>query len=115
MTILVKSLSGDLQQEGVYIGRGMMAVARPVSPLANPFSIKEHGSRLAVLALYREWLTKKIQDKDPRVCHELARLQKLAKVGKVTLLCWCAPKYACHGDIIKEFLETQDFSQFMFV
>lgn len=115
MTILIKNLSRDLNQEGVYIGRGMMAVGRPASPLANPFSIKEHRSRLAVLTLYKEWLTKKIQNKDPQVCRELARLQKLAQVGEVSLLCWCAPKYACHGDIIKEFLETQDFSEFRFV
>lgn len=117
MTILVKNIAKG-HKEGVYIGRGMPGMEDSpllgwfVSPLANPFTIKACGSRLAALSSYREWLTEKIEVKDHEVCKELARLQSYARKGDLTLLCWCAP-FACHGEILKEFLEAMDFSEFL--
>ena len=108
MTITVKSIAKG-HTEGVYIGRDMPG--RPGSPLANPFRITNAASRLEVIGAYRVWLTEKIVNRDMVVCKELARLQRKAKEGDLVLLCWCAP-LICHGEVIKEFLETQDFSNY---
>lgn len=110
MTITIKNLSKGGNDVGVYIGRDMLG--HPGSPLANPFRITSAACRLEVIGAYREWLKAKIAERDVVVCKELARLQSYAKAGDLTLLCWCAPMI-CHGDIIKEFLETQDFSEFL--
>ena len=118
MTIFIKNLHDGMDQPGVYIGRGAPGAEQsPMlggysSPLANPFTIREVGGRVAALVLYDKWLKEKIAAKDRDVCGELARLQAYAKTQDLTLLCWCAPK-CCHGDIIRQTLETQDFSEYL--
>jgi hypothetical protein len=39
---------------------------------------------------------------------ELDRIKKLSEENDVYLVCWCAPK-RCHGDIIKDYLYSQNF------
>jgi hypothetical protein len=36
-------------------------------------------------------------------------LELYKEKGKLELVCWCNP-LACHGDIIKEYLENRDIS-----
>lgn len=89
---------------GEYIGRG--------SPLGNPFShqrdtkaqylVKTRGE---AIRCYRDWLAKKVEERDRAVLAELRRLYDLAvEEGELTLRCFCVPR-ACHGEVIKEFLE----------
>ncbi|MCI0389686.1 MAG: DUF4326 domain-containing protein [Acidobacteria bacterium] len=81
--------------EGVYIGRP--------SPLGNPFRIGEHGTREEVIAKYRGWLWRQIQQQND-VYRELLRLVELARTGDLTLICWCKQpnqESRCHGDILK--------------
>jgi len=74
----------------VYIGR---AVSRggwdlPKSKWANPFTIAQHGSAEAVVALYEAYL--------------LANPLLLASIGELrgkVLGCWCSPR-PCHGDVL---------------
>lgn len=82
---------------GEYIGRP--------NPLGNPFVLGKDGDRTTVIQRYRDWLTAKwnMGGTDPALV-ELRRLGNIARKGNLTLICWCAPK-ACHGDIIKEFIE----------
>ena len=88
---------------GVYIGRAIKCW--PASPLANPFHIGPGTNRYKALALYREWLHKRIDAGDPSIIKELERIKTLSREGDVRLVCWCKPK-RCHGDIICEILEA---------
>jgi hypothetical protein len=81
--------------EGVYIGRPSL--------LGNPFKIGEHGTREEVIAKYRVWLWRQIQQRND-VYRELVRLAELARKGDLTLICWCKQPeqfVRCHGDILK--------------
>jgi len=63
------------------------------SKWANPFTIKQYGSREIVLQLYKEYIINKIENKQL----DLSELK-----GKI-LGCWCSPE-KCHGDILLELL-----------
>jgi Domain of unknown function (DUF4326) len=80
---------------GVYIGRPSL--------LGNPFKIGEHGTRKEVIANYRVWLRRQIQQRGP-VYSELLHLAETARRGDLFLICWCEQPYRqtdCHGDILK--------------
>lgn len=88
----------------VYIGRG--------SVLGNPYtSISDRETRAEFICesreesvlKYREHLEGKISSKDPKICKELNRLFKIAKVGNLELECFCSPKL-CHGNVIMDVL-----------
>ena len=93
ITVVSKRAS---QPVGEYIGRP--------SPLGNPFTIGRDGTRDEVIAKYRTWLNDRLHDEDTTASDELMRLCKLAEVGDLTLVCWCAP-LPCHGDVIKNAIE----------
>lgn len=87
--------------DGIYIGRG--------TPLGNPYHIGKDGDRVKVIEKYRQYLTKKIQDKDPIILEALNKIKQYEKdFYVVTLLCHCKP-LACHGDIIKEILDGENY------
>ena len=83
---------------GIYAGRP--------SPLGNPFVIGRDGDREEVIRKYRDFLKTALRN-DRRIKAEFERLQELNKKGDVILICWCAPS-KCHGDVIKEILESKD-------
>jgi hypothetical protein len=70
-------------------------VGRPTR-WGNPYKIGVDGSREEVIAKYREWLKKKLEEKP-------AFLDPLK--GK-DLACWCPPNKPCHADVIIEFLKN---------
>lgn len=91
-----------------YIARG--------SPLGNPFthiSMKETKaeficeSRDQAIEKYKEYLIQKIKDKDKEICDELNKIWKAAKKGDVSLICYCAPKLSCHGNFIKNVINSK--------
>lgn len=74
----------------VYIGRG--------SPFGCPFEIGKDGDRDEVISLFRDHFAYKI-------AREAGfREQVIALDGK-RLGCFCKP-HACHGDVIKEYIEN---------
>lgn len=75
----------------VYIGRG--------SPFGNPFVIGRDGERDEVIKKYRQLFYEMIEN-DPRFKVKVRGLK-----GKV-LGCHCKP-HACHGDIIREYIENE--------
>jgi len=83
-------------------------VGRP-SPLGNPNPLDDDDEDSRYQNIYgylgyRSWLLKKIREDDKAVCDELRRLRRLLEQnGKLTLVCWCAPKL-CHAEVIKEIL-----------
>lgn len=80
-----------------YIGRG--------SPLGNPFVMKSEKDRDRVCNLYSTLFHDRVRSGDPAFCNELRRLLAMARAGDLTLGCFCAPR-RCHGDTIKEFLDS---------
>ena len=71
----------------VYIGRP--------SKWGNPFAIGRDGTRLDVIAKYREWIKSQ-----PELIAALPELQ-----GK-RLGCYCAP-LACHGHVLAELADAR--------
>jgi hypothetical protein len=69
-------------------------VGRPTK-WGNPYKIGVDGSREEVIAKYREWLKKKLEE-DPTFLDPLK--------GK-DLACWCPLNKPCHADVILEFLK----------
>lgn len=89
----------------VYVGRGNV--------LGNPFTHKAGTlarfickDRDEAVDNYRVYLLDKLATKDSAICQEMNRLYKLAKSGDLNLVCFCAPQ-RCHGDILKEILESK--------
>lgn len=74
------------------------------SPLGNPFPIKGEDSRDEVIAAYKQYLLDQLRNKNTVIRDEMNRIYKLAQEHDVNLMCYCTPK-ACHGDVIKAFLE----------
>lgn len=88
-----------------YIGRG--------SPLGNPYSSKPSklaeemvDSRKQPIELYERWVSNALHDETPHVFEYLGEMiDHYREHGKLYLVCFCSPK-SCHGDVIKEILET---------
>ncbi len=90
-----------------YIGRG--------SPLGNPYTHLEVSATKASykcetreesLERYHYYLLDNIEDKNPSICNALNQIFLLAQKGDVNLVCFCHPQ-SCHGDIIKEIIESK--------
>ena len=81
-------------------------VGRP-SPLGNPFVMRSEADRNVVCDNYQKWFDAQVEKRDPGVIGELTRLFNLAQEqGKLTLVCYCAPR-RCHAQTIAKFLEDQ--------
>jgi len=74
----------------IYIGRG--------SIFGNPFRIGVDGNRKQVIEKYKKYFYKRINN------DEMFKIAVLKLKDKV-LACYCKP-LDCHGDVIKEYLET---------
>jgi hypothetical protein len=78
----------------VYIGRGWKGF--PCSPLHNPYTLREHGSK--AFDLYRRHLWAKVQARDSAV---MGALKSIGPESR--LVCWCKDENGygrCHGDIV---------------
>ncbi|WP_077920449.1 DUF4326 domain-containing protein [Spirosoma sp. 209] len=84
--------------DDVYIGRPSL--------LGNPAKMDGEADRERVIELYRLYINAAIARRDVNICAELNRLYAKAKQGNLNLVCYCKPK-ACHGDVIKEILESK--------
>ena len=80
------------KRDGRVVGlrEGEVYIGQP-SRWGNPFELR-NGSRDLAVAHYRTWLWAEIRA--GRV-----RLEDLAALHGLTLVCWCAPK-ACHGHVL---------------
>ena len=89
----------------VYIGRRASNLAE--SALCNPFALNSH-TRTDSLDNYKRYFAghAKYPWADSIILELKRLLALLKKYGKLTLFCWCKP-LACHGDIIKEYLEKE--------
>lgn len=83
----------QLPQPWIYIGRNSRDPEK-ASPLANPYTVKDHGPK--ALVLYREHLLALVDAGDERVLAEFAKI-----TAAHHLVCSCAPRL-CHGDVVAE-------------
>ncbi len=89
----------------IYIGRYNKYANLNKSILANPFKITDTLTREESIAKYKNWLLRNIEAKTA-VYDYLKKIQKASQSRDILLGCWCKPE-ACHGDVIKEILETR--------
>jgi hypothetical protein len=82
-----RSKGWKMPPNAVYVGRP--------TKWGNPYKIGVDGNREEVIAKYREWLKKKLEE-DPTFLDPLK--------GK-DLACWCPLNKPCHADVILEFLK----------
>ncbi|MFA5132527.1 MAG: DUF4326 domain-containing protein [Candidatus Paceibacterota bacterium] len=92
----------------IYVGRKMKDFGGSV--LGNPYKINKQDNVLdtgrdKVIRKYKMWLLERMKDKESDQFKEMIRLKRLSEAGNLTLLCWCWPLH-CHGDVIKEILES---------
>jgi hypothetical protein len=81
-------------------------VGRP-SPLGNPFTAKEEGSREAAINKFETWFLKALdRPQSPQMQSMKFLLGCLLSGEDIALQCWCAP-LPCHADIIKRELEKR--------
>ncbi len=79
-------------------------VGRPTF-FGNPYVIGKDGTREEVVQKYKtKFFIPLLLKGDFYVMYILKTLAAIAKMKNLYLVCWCAPK-ACHGDVIKEFLD----------
>lgn len=81
----IKIVHCKVEPFDVYIGRP--------SKWGNPFSIGPDGSREEVIQKYRQYLY-----------HNSTLRSQTGELKDKILGCWCSPR-ACHGDVLKEFVE----------
>ncbi len=88
-----------------YKGKGIRIDRRSI--LGNPFPMKKESERNEVIKKYKDWLMDKSFDSPE--WKEIKRLRKIyEEKGTLILKCWCSPK-ACHGEIIKNIIENEDW------
>ena len=91
----------------IYCGRGMGGdVPREASPLGNPFKLKGRSKAeiARCIASYREWLSGKILERDPRI---MALMRAITE--DTALCCWCCSmegdeiftaEERCHAQVV---------------
>jgi hypothetical protein len=98
---------GGWSDHEAYVGRQNKRWRQKKSPLANPWGVGGDVGREAAIEFYRGHLAFYIRHDKGGVREELRRLRALhEKHGRLTLVCWCAPK-RCHAEVIKEWLDGE--------
>jgi hypothetical protein len=107
MIKVIHKKDSDKHDNVIYVGRG--------SALGNPYtSIQDRqtqaefvvDSRKESIQCFKDYLLKKIEEKDEEICVTMNEIYTMAIRGNVHLACYCKPK-SCHGDVIKEIVESK--------
>jgi len=107
MIKVIHKKDSDKHGDVIYIGRG--------SVLGNPYTSIQGRATLAKFVVesrkesiecFREYLLDCIEKKEEKVCNLLNQIYSMALEKEVCLSCYCKPK-SCHGDVIKEIIETK--------
>jgi len=97
----------DKYDNVIYVGRG--------SNLGNPYTSIQGRSTLAEFVVnsreesvqcYKDYILDCIEKKDEKICNSLNQIYTQATNGDVYISCYCKPK-SCHGDIIKEIIDSK--------
>lgn len=88
--------------DDIYIGRPTI-IGNQWSHLSRGKAEVQVATREDAVECYRDWLPKAYVE-DIKVRAYIDKIIEKASTEDVNLVCWCAPK-ACHGDVVKEFVE----------
>jgi hypothetical protein len=91
-----------IKNKKTYAGDGFY-VGRP-SPLGNPFKIDAKTSRHTAIEKYRAWLEERLKTENPTSKAFRGMADYYWEHGEMTLICWCAPIFPCHAEVIREFI-----------
>lgn len=97
---MVKVVNVRTEKYDVYIGRKIASY--PESIFYNPFKLKDYkgkNPRFQCLGDFIHYFNQKVKDSE-------FKKQVLELKGK-TLGCWCKP-LPCHGDVITDFIKSQE-------
>lgn len=93
-------------EDCVYIGRQNKKFNLSTNLLHNPYTLSEHNNdRELVINKYKKYLDKQLLT-DNSISRYFNKLVELVKTKDIYLVCYCKPK-DCHGDYIKELIETK--------
>jgi len=92
----------------IYIGRGSV-LGNPYTSIQGRETKAEFvvDSRKESIQCFKDYLLKKIDEKDEEVCLMMNEIYTLSKQGEVCLACYCRPKKTCHRDVIKEIVDSK--------
>lgn len=84
--------------------KGGINIMRP-SVFGNPFDVKQLGiNREESIARFKVWMLEHVANQTG-IYEDLVDLRKQAQNNTITLVCCCKP-LACHGDVIKDWIEN---------
>ena len=89
-------------EHDVYIGRGS-PFGSPFSHLKSTHDIYKVDTREEAIDAFKTYLERETSE-DTHLKRKLDGLRERTKTEDINLVCFCKPK-ACHGDVIKEYLE----------
>lgn len=107
MIKVIHKKDADKYDNVIYVGRG--------SVLGNPYTSIQGRETLAKFVVdsrqesiqcYKEYLLKCIEEKEEKICSIMNDIYLLSSKGDVCLACYCSPR-SCHGDIIKQVVESK--------
>lgn len=88
----------------VYIGRGS-PYGNPYSHMSNTTALYRVANRDEAVDKYREYILEE-REWNQELANNLNELAYKADGKDINLVCFCAPK-RCHGDVLKELLESE--------
>lgn len=97
-------------KNNVYIGRGGVVFIEgkrypsESSIFANPYKIGKDGTREEVIAKYKRYMMKKINDDKSKTLKK-----ELLALKDKNLGCWCYPDM-CHGNVLIDLIKSVDIS-----
>lgn len=106
--VVNKATHSPNSNEDIYIGRGSV-LGNPYTgskELSNTKALFQCETREEAIGKYRDYIEEKLLSGDKRICDMFNKIFLKAKVGNVNLVCYCKPK-ECHGDIIKQIIESK--------
>jgi hypothetical protein len=97
---MINNISIRNLKDGIIKGENVFRIDRS-SSLGNPFTIPPYSRKEAIDGYKTILIPLLSQDSRERVYFE--KLLDAARIGDITLMCWCWP-LPCHGDVIRQLL-----------
>lgn len=108
MIKVIHKKDSHLYSNVIYIGRGSI-LGNPYTSIQGRETLAEFvvESRKESINCFKEYILKCIENKEKSICDILNKIYKQSKEGEVYLTCYCRPKKTCHGDVIKEIIDSK--------